>query len=306
MLGHDEGVMLSPWLIAKSGWNYLLGKGVAGRNLVIFPDDVFLISYPRSGNTWTRFLIANLIQHNEAVTFKNIERIIPDIYVSSHKQLMSLPRPRLIKTHEPFESRYKKTIYIVRDPRDVAVSLYHWLIKRAYLEEGYAVERFVERFIAAEFEGTAGSWGENVATWLGARGNDPNFLLLRYEDMIRQPQLELAKVAAFLSISATQEQLLRAVEMSSSERMRALEKSQSKEWATTRKTRQDRSFIRSAKAGGWKSELPESAVGLIEAAWWPIMQTLGYELATSPGPGPGRPIVTEEVWSSLTARVVKS
>lgn len=295
--------MISPWLVMKSGWNYLLGKGVAGRNLMIFSDDVFLISYPRSGNTWTRFLIANLLRGDDSVSFTNIEQIIPDVYVNSHRELMRVPRPRLIKTHEPFESRYKRVIYIVRDPRDVAVSLYHWLIKRTYLEDGYAVDAYAKRFIAAEFEGTAGSWGENVATWLAARGNDPNFLLLRYEDMVRAAEPELAKVAAFLGIPATSDQLRRAVDMSSPERMRALEQSQSKDWATTRKTRQDRPFVRSAKAGGWKTELPESAVSLIEDAWWPIMQTLGYELGTSPQGSPGRPIVQEEVWGAVTQRL---
>lgn len=292
--------MISPWLVMKSGWNYLLGKGVAGRNLMIFPDDVFLISYPRSGNTWTRFLIANLVWRD--VGFMNIERIIPDVYVNSHRDLMRVRRPRLIKTHEPFESRYKRVIYIVRDPRDVAVSLYHWLIKRTYLNDSYDVDAYVRRFIAAEFEGTAGSWGENVATWLAARGNDPNFLLLRYEDMVRAPEAELAKLAAFLKIPATDEQLRCAVEMSSPDRMRALEQKEASQWATTRKTRQDRPFVRSAKAGGWKTELPESAVGLIEDAWWPIMQTLGYELATSPQRSAGRPIVHEEMWSAVTGR----
>src|SRR5437899_924402 len=115
----SEVTMPSPWIILKSAWNYLQGKGNAGRNLIVLPDDVFLVSYGRSGNTWTRFLIGNLIHPDEPVTFANIERVIPDIYCNSQKKIMNLPRPRLIKSHECFEPRYKKVIYIVRDPRDV-------------------------------------------------------------------------------------------------------------------------------------------------------------------------------------------
>src|SRR5207253_5494584 len=103
-----------------------LGKTNAGRALTIYPDDVFLVSYPRSGNTWTRFLIGNLLSINEPVNFANIESKIPEIYNNPNRKLRRLPRPRIIKSHEVFDPRYKKVIYIVRDPRDVAVSYYHW------------------------------------------------------------------------------------------------------------------------------------------------------------------------------------
>src|SRR5215472_10086604 len=104
---------------------YLLGKDIAGRKLAVYPDDTFIVSYPRSGNTWTRFLIANLLHPDEPVTFANIETIIPDTSALSSRALKRVPRPRLIKTHEYFEPRYRKVIYLVRDPRDMAVSLYN-------------------------------------------------------------------------------------------------------------------------------------------------------------------------------------
>src|SRR5437660_11094932 len=53
------------------------------REITIFPDDVFLTSYPRSGNTWTRFLVGNLVYRNDPMTFLNLEKRIPDMYVHS-------------------------------------------------------------------------------------------------------------------------------------------------------------------------------------------------------------------------------
>jgi len=56
------------------------------------------------------------------VSFSNIEHLIPDTAVISSRALKHIPRPRVIKSHNYFDHRYPKVIYIVRDPRDVALS----------------------------------------------------------------------------------------------------------------------------------------------------------------------------------------
>ena len=106
----------------------LLGKKTAGRYLTVFPDDIFLVSYPRSGNTWTRFLIGNLVHQDEAVTFTNVESRIPEIYLFPDRILRRFPRPRILKSHECFDPRYKRIIYVdSRSPRccHLVLSLCH-------------------------------------------------------------------------------------------------------------------------------------------------------------------------------------
>jgi len=39
-----------------------------------------------------------------------------------------------MKSHEPFDVRFRKVIYLVRDPRDVAVSEYHFDLKKRYID----------------------------------------------------------------------------------------------------------------------------------------------------------------------------
>jgi hypothetical protein len=260
----------------------LFGLNRGGRNFPVFPDDTFLVSYPRSGNTWTRFLIANLISQGELVTFANIEKKIPDPTAVNRKTLARIPRPRIIKSHECFDPRYKKVIYIVRDPRDVLVSYYYFQLKKRFIEDGYPMDRYTSRFVAGDTDNAYGSWGENVAGWLATRGSSSKFLLLRYEDMIEHPSRELSKVASFLGIEPTLERLARAVEMSSVDRMRQLEKAEANLWITTKKTRQDIPFVRSAAKDGWRSTLPENFVAQIESAWGPLMKMLKYELVTQP------------------------
>jgi hypothetical protein len=63
--------------------------------------------------------------------------------------------------------------------------------------------------------------------------------------------------------------------------MRELEKKQAHLWSSTRETRKDKPFVRSAKSGGWKAELSESSIAEIESAWGGLMRELGYELAGS-------------------------
>jgi hypothetical protein len=248
-----------------------------GRNLEVFPDDVFILSFPKSGNTWTRFLIANLIYPQTPADFSNINQLTPDPEALSKRDMARMPRPRFIKSHQYFDPRYKRVIYVVRDPRDVALSQFHFHRKRGLIEDGYPPEKFVARFVKGETS-PYGSWGENVAGWLATRQNRPGFLLLRYEDMLADAARELNKVAAFLEIPADGERILNVVQRSSADEMRKLEKSQGHLWSSTQSTRKDVPFVRAAKAGGWRTGLPEAAVAQLEAAWGPLMTYLGYEL----------------------------
>jgi hypothetical protein len=262
----------------------LTGRQIAGRGLTVFPDDIFLVSYPRSGNTWTRFLLGNLISPDDPVTFSNIESLIPEIYFNRDRFLRQLPRPRMLKSHEPFQPHYPRVIYIVRDPRDVAVSFYHHNVKARNIPDDYPMASFVPRFIAGEFDRKFGSWRDNVLSWTALRGADPSFLMLRYEEMKRDPLRALADVVAFLErcsfrkIDASVVALQRAIELSSPERMRALERQESGRWVLTKGTRSDKPFVRSAVSGGWTSQLAPQSVAEIEAAWGDLMQRLGYEL----------------------------
>jgi len=264
----------------------LTGRQLAGRNLTVFDDDVFIVSYPRSGNTWTRFLIGNLLYQDDPVTFSNIERRIPEIYFNPDHVLRRLSRPRILKSHECFQPRYKRIIYIVRDPRDVCVSNYHHNVKARNIPEKYPMEAFVPRFLRADFDAKFGSWADNVASWLYMRQNHDGFLLLRYEDMTQDSARELAKLADFLrrfsfrNVEPTAERLARAIALSTPERMRNLEREESRKWAVTRQTRQDKPFVRAAIAGAWTTGLSKESIAMIEMELGPLMQMLGYPLTS--------------------------
>jgi hypothetical protein len=263
------------------GAKRLFGIHRPGRSLIILPDDTFLVSYPKSGNTWARLLIANLLSPGAPADFRTINLLVPDPSSESKRHFNRMPRPRVIKSHFVFDPLYPRVIYIVRDPRDVAVSEYHYQRKTRVIGDDYSLGDYVQRFIAGETYPENGSWGEHVTGWLAAREDDPRFLLVLYEDLLARTLDELARIAAFLGIPASHERLREVVELSSADRMRKLEAQQSDASSLMRGSRKDVSFVRSAKSGGWKSALPEPIVEKIEAAWAPVMRHLGYELISA-------------------------
>jgi hypothetical protein len=257
----------------------ILGKDIAGRDFGFFPDDTFIVSYPRSGNTWTRFLVANLLHPQEEVTFASIEAQVPDSEAQSRRQLRSVPRPRYIKSHQYFHPRYRRVVYIVRDPRDVALSYYDFQRKYRHIDDQYPLANFVSDFVAGRMTSASwGTWRENVGSWICARSGTESFLLLRYEDLLAETFPQTKRLAEFLGVPPDPSTIERAMEKSGAEQMRSLEARQGAQWVSTKGKRNDIPFVRGATSGEWKTKLPASCVAEIESAWGTLMQSLGYEL----------------------------
>lgn len=282
---------------------YALGRVVPDRLIEVPPNATFLVSFPKSGNTWTRFLIGNLTHPDEPVTFANVDRIVPDIHGMAVRNVRTLLPPRVLKSHESFDPRYRRIIYIVRDPRDVAVSSYHFARKGRHIADSLPLQTYVST-IFLRVGHTYGNWGEHVRSWLVNPSNVSRMLrrqnfstrhipelgppvhgrrlsVLRYEDLLENTEQELTKVAEFMGLKASLEQITRAVKSSSLGKMKQLEQKQSHLWGSTKEGRKDISFVREGRSGQWKESLSAMSVAEIESAWGYLMETLGYELTSA-------------------------
>ncbi len=244
-------------------------------------DDTFVVSYPRSGNTWQRFLIANLLRPDERISFFNVNEIVPDVYQTPEDVLANHPSPRILKSHDAFTPRFPRSIYITRDPRSVAVSMFHFRVAIGRLRPDEALDEFARDFakgtvIRKLARAQIGSWAENVMSWVSQtdQGN-PSVLLLRYEDLKADTVGELRRVANFLRIPASDGELRSAVENSSFERMQEFEQEfdkmqPRKDWAGGSR------FIRKGAVDEWDQVFSPEQNEMICAAFEQAMRRMRY------------------------------
>ena len=90
-----------------------------------------------------------------------------------------------------------------------------------------------------------------------------------------------AKISNFLGFGQDANRIAVAVERSNLENMRKVEKAEGKKWDSTKGTRQDMSFFRSAKSGEGRTTLSLESIERIEKAWGPLMRSVGYAISTT-------------------------
>jgi sulfotransferase family protein len=247
----------------------------AAGKLTVLPSDVFVVSYPRSGNTWLRFLLANALRPGRQATFADVGDVVPDIYDETDRALLRRPEPRVLKSHERYDERYRRVLYAVRHPADVAVSYYHYLIKMRAIPPGYEIARFVDSFVRGRLD-DFGTWGDHVTGWLDAREGDDDFVLLRYEDMLATAAEALSAAVRLLGAAVSEATQAQAVAWSRADELRRLERETATALPTFRGSRLEDPFIRKAGAGAGAEELSPELRAQIAAAWPEAAARVGY------------------------------
>ena len=219
--------------------------------------------------------------------FGTIDALVPELYgVPSWRQLRA-PRPRLLKSHETFDHRYGSTIYLVRDPRDVCISLFHYSRKRELVPDDADLGDFVDAFTTRP-DWAFGRWDEHVGSWLGAVGGSPRFLLVRYEDCIAEPHTQIARAASHLGIAADEGRIAEIVATYGIDEMRKLEASSLTAGSPSRpaRGRTSRSSGRAPSDSGgppWSRRRPRPSPSGSRRRW------SGSATGTRPEPGARRP-----------------
>ena len=273
------------------------------------PGILWLASYPKSGNTWMRVFLANLILNEpEPLALKRINEVcssepnevwfkpltskpvselsdkkIAALRTKAQEHAVQLNKNIIpMKTHSFCGKDYghptisvKATmgvIYIVRDPRDVVLS--------AADHYGLTVDQAIEMMNdkAARGRGMPGntvyermsSWSDHVKSWTAWKHTP--LQVLRYEDMTADPIGVFGGVARKLGITNDEARIKQAVEFSSFKTLQA----QEADTGFVEKSVNSQRFFRSGRAGGWRDKLSARQVAAIERDHAVQMRRFGY------------------------------
>jgi len=269
---------------------------------------IWLASYPKSGNTWTRSFLHNLLRNtNESVDLDELDHfclgesdlrwyarhlsgdpetapleMVAKARAKGHQDMtQAFPDSVFVKTHNymgdwkgyPLHNMGATAggIYVLRNPLDVVLSVTHHF--------GLDLDGAIER-MADQHAGTGlnekhiperhSSWSTNVKSWTGQP--NPSLFVVRYEDLLDKPNIYFKNMANFLGLNPPKERLKRAIENASFKKLKALEE----EKGFKEKSKHSKSFFREGKAEQWREQLSESQIKRIVADHREQMERFNY------------------------------
>ncbi|XP_061712611.1 luciferin sulfotransferase-like [Cydia pomonella] len=273
----------------SSSTGYLMPKGYKELadnilNMTVRPDDVWVTGYPRSGTTLTQELVWQVANECDFETASKIPLMARYMFlegkmtvnilksrmegevtepVYTQEAIDAAPSPRFIKTHVPFSLLPSnlldttKVVYIARDPRDVAVSHYQFAKKLHYTAE---LKSFWNLFFndMMVYSPTLAHLRE---AW--DLRHHPNMMFIFYEDMLKDIQLSVKRVADFLDKKLTDEQIVKLSEHLNIKNFRKNE-SVNPTWMNKSGDPNAENFVRKGESGAWRDQVDEEMAAQAE------------------------------------------
>ncbi|KAM4693528.1 sulfotransferase 6B1-like [Discoglossus pictus] len=173
-------------------------------------DDILLLSYPKCGTNWTLSLIQNIVH---AAYNQDPPAVIPMIEFKDHgnfEKLNQVPSPRVLTTHlncdnipKSFDKKAKKLV-VLRNPKDAAVSFFHFYNNNPLLPNYSFWDPFFQDFLSGKVV-----WGSYFAFYvaLNKRIHDEDVFIVTFENMKKDLEAAVKKISEFFGVSLTQEQV---------------------------------------------------------------------------------------------------
>ncbi len=194
------------------------------------PEDIILATFPKSGSTWTSYLLHQLKSGGDD-DFDDIKHVVVDItpgHWDPAQQPFAAPQaysPRTYKTHGSYRLCPKgaRYLYVSRDPVDIFWSLYQFIHDLLGIAEPVAMDAFYRDFFVRRFDTghDIGNVWDHILDWHRLVGQE-NMLWLHYEDLVGNREHYLPLIARHMGIDIDGAALRRVIANSSMEHMRTI------------------------------------------------------------------------------------
>ncbi|MEP7288290.1 MAG: sulfotransferase domain-containing protein [Chloroflexota bacterium] len=211
------------------------------------PQDIFIVGYPKSGNTWFQHMVCELVYGIDT-------RIAPDALIEqltgaddSKSYYSRVSTPMYFKSHFLPRPEYRRVVYLLRDGRDAMVSYFHHIKAIEHLSELDKMDVVRNGTYLSPCK-----WYEHVERWL-ENPYTANILLIKYEDMKTSPAEVLHKFCDFAGIDRDDSYIEQVIARTSFSEMKKKEVAVG--WANENWPK-DQTFVRRGIVGSYKDEMP--------------------------------------------------
>ncbi|KAB1274829.1 Sulfotransferase family cytosolic 2B member 1, partial [Camelus dromedarius] len=201
-------------------------------NADVQDDDIFIVTYPKSGTNWMIEIISLILKDGDPSWIHSVPIWKRSPWCEAIMGAFSLPdqpSPRLMRSGEkghaacwadisPLPNTHAQVIYMGRNPRDVVVSLYHYSKIARQLKDPGTPDQFLQNFLKGEVQ--FGSWFNHIKGWIRMQGKE-NFLFITYEELQQDLHSSVQRICQFLGRPLGEEALESVVAHSAFNAMKA-------------------------------------------------------------------------------------
>jgi hypothetical protein len=278
---------------------------------------IWIASYPKSGNTWIRSMLGSLMYTEDGIfNFQTLDKIkqFPSInffkqftkdyqnineikknWILAQDKINLDDKVKFFKTHNANckigdhyftnKSNTLASIYIIRDPRNIVTSISnHYNFSIEYSKKFITTSRSIggssdvqNNLSDNSILTILGSWKDHVASWTR---NNPNLLIIKYEDLINNIELETDKLIKFINkytpLNVTDNIKKNCIKSTSFDNLKSLEKSTGFIESASKNLDNKKNFFYLGKDNRWEEHLSSEILNSLENEFADELIKFGY------------------------------